>query len=147
MLRPPEPEILKPIIKNRKNFLILLLWADEFADLMSVARDQIENATPAWRNCRGSGHTFNFGYAASERGCGLAGVIKANLPARIFKVVFKADSRTVLIVMAPKFIRQRRYVIFAARKRRFTRIQGALVKDAKLSGQVEFAKSSGRTGL
>ncbi len=83
--------------KSPEKLPYIVLIVDEFADLMTVARDQIENAvTRLAQLSRAVGiHLL----LATQRPSVdvITGVIKANLPARVsFKVASKVDSRTVL---------------------------------------------------
>jgi S-DNA-T family DNA segregation ATPase FtsK/SpoIIIE len=132
---------------NEKQEMIpyIIVIVDEFADLMSVARDQIENAiTRLAQLSRAVGiHLI----LATQRPSVdvITGVIKANLPARIsFKVASKVDSRTVLDTNGAEALLGKGDMLFLQPgKEDLIRIQGALVKDAEIERVVEFIKAQG----
>ncbi len=123
----------------------IIVIVDEFADLMSVARDQIENAiTRLAQLSRAVGiHLI----LATQRPSVdvITGVIKANLPARVsFKVASKVDSRTVLDMNGAETLLGKGDMLFLQPgKEDLIRIQGALVKDAEIERVVEFIKAQG----
>jgi S-DNA-T family DNA segregation ATPase FtsK/SpoIIIE len=123
----------------------IIVIVDEFADLMSVARDQIENAiTRLAQLSRAVGiHLI----LATQRPSVdvITGVIKANLPARVsFKVASKVDSRTVLDSNGAEALLGKGDMLFLQPgKEDLIRIQGALVKDAEIERVVEFIKAQG----
>ncbi|MDD5108039.1 MAG: DNA translocase FtsK [Candidatus Omnitrophica bacterium] len=123
----------------------IIVVVDEFADLMSVARDQIENAiTRLAQLSRAVGiHLI----LATQRPSVdvITGVIKANLPARVsFKVASKVDSRTVLDMNGAETLLGKGDMLFLQPgKEDLIRIQGALVKDAEIERVVEFIKAQG----
>jgi len=123
----------------------IIVIVDEFADLMSVARDQIENAiTRLAQLSRAVGiHLI----LATQRPSVdvITGVIKANLPARVsFKVASKVDSRTVLDMNGAETLLGKGDMLFLQPgKEDLIRIQGALVKDSEIERVVEFIKAQG----
>jgi len=123
----------------------IIVIVDEFADLMNVARDQIENAiTRLAQLSRAVGiHLI----LATQRPSVdvITGVIKANLPARIsFKVASKVDSRTVLDANGAETLLGKGDMLFLQPgKEDLIRIQGALVKDEEIERVVVFIKSQG----
>jgi len=123
----------------------IIVVVDEFADLMSVARDQIENAiTRLAQLSRAVGiHLI----LATQRPSVdvITGVIKANLPARVsFKVASKVDSRTVLDMNGAETLLGKGDMLFLQPgKEDLIRIQGALVKDSEIEKVVEFIKEQG----
>lgn len=123
----------------------IVVVVDEFADLMTVARDQIENAiTRLAQLSRAVGiHLI----LATQRPSVdvITGVIKANLPARIsFKVASKVDSRTVLDMNGAETLLGKGDMLFLQPgKEDLIRIQGALVKDQEIEKVVEFIKAQG----
>jgi len=123
----------------------IVVIVDEFADLMTVARDQIENAiTRLAQLSRAVGiHLI----LATQRPSVdvITGVIKANLPARIsFKVASKVDSRTVLDMNGAETLLGKGDMLFLQPgKEDLIRIQGALVKDEEIERVVGFIKAQG----
>jgi S-DNA-T family DNA segregation ATPase FtsK/SpoIIIE len=132
-------------IYNQKQEKIpyIVVIIDEFADLMSVAADQIENAvTRLAQLSRAVGiHLI----LATQRPSVnvITGVIKANLPARIsFKVASKVDSRTVLDMNgADKLLGKGDMLFMRPGESKLTRIQGALVSDKEIDKVVNFIKA------
>jgi len=121
----------------------IIVIIDEFADLMSVAPDQIENAiTRLAQLSRAVGiHLI----LATQRPSVdvITGVIKANLPARIsFKVASKVDSRTVLDMNgADKLLGKGDMLFLRPGESKLNRIQGTLVSDIEIEKVMNFIKS------
>ena len=124
-------------------FIVVVI--DEFADLMTVARDQIENAvTRLAQLSRAVGiHLI----LATQRPSVdvITGVIKANLPARVsFKVASKVDSRTVLDMNgADKLLGKGDMLFLRPGEEKLIRIQGTLVSDKEIEKVVNFIKEQG----
>lgn len=121
----------------------IIVIIDEFADLMSVARDQIENAiTRLAQLSRAVGIHLML---ATQRPSVdvITGVIKANLPARIsFKVASKVDSRTVLDMNgADKLLGKGDMLFLRPGESKLIRIQGTLVADKEIERVVDFIKA------
>lgn len=121
----------------------IVVIIDEFADLMSVSRDQIESAiTRLAQLSRAVGIHL---VLATQRPSVdvITGVIKANLPARIsFKVASKVDSRTVLDMNgADKLLGRGDMLFLRPGESKLIRIQGCLVADMEIERIVEFIKS------
>jgi len=120
----------------------IVVIIDEFADLMSVTPDQIENAvTRLAQLSRAVGiHLI----LATQRPSVnvITGVIKANLPARIsFKVASKVDSRTVLDMNgADKLLGKGDMLFLRPGESKLIRIQGCLVSDREIKKVVGFIK-------
>jgi len=121
----------------------IVVIIDEFADLMSVSRDQIESAiTRLAQLSRAVGiHLI----LATQRPSVnvVTGVVKANLPARIsFKVASKVDSRTVLDMNgADKLLGKGDMLFLRPGESKLIRIQGTLVSDKEIERVVDFIKS------
>ncbi|MCX5702561.1 MAG: DNA translocase FtsK [Candidatus Omnitrophica bacterium] len=121
----------------------IVVIVDEFADLMNVAKEQIENAiTRLAQLSRAVGiHLI----LATQRPSVdvITGVIKANLPARIsFKVASKVDSRTVLDMNgADKLLGKGDMLFLRPGESKLTRVQGTLVSDKEIEQVVEYIKS------
>ena len=123
----------------------IIVVIDEFADLMNVSRDQIENAiTRLSQLSRAVGIHLML---ATQRPSVdvVTGVIKANLPARIsFKVASKVDSRTVLDMNgADKLLGKGDMLFLRPGESKLIRIQGTLVNDKEIERVVNFIKSQG----
>ncbi|MBU1726319.1 MAG: DNA translocase FtsK [Candidatus Omnitrophica bacterium] len=129
--------------KSPEKLPYIVVIIDEFADLMTVARDQIENAvTRLAQLSRAVGiHLI----LATQRPSVdvITGVIKANLPARIsFKVASKVDSRTVLDMNgADKLLGKGDMLFLKPGESKLIRIQGTLVSDKEIEKVVDFIKS------
>ena len=121
----------------------IVVIVDELADLMMVARDQIENAiTRLAQLSRAVGiHLL----LATQRPSVdvVTGVIKANFPARIsFKVASKVDSRTVLDSNgADKLLGRGDLLFLRPGESKLIRAQGSLVSDKEIEKVVDFIKS------
>jgi len=132
---------------NEKNALMpyIVVIIDEFADLMMVARDQIESAiTRLAQLSRAVG--IHLVLATQRPSVNvITGVIKANLPARIsFKVASKVDSRTVLDMNgADKLLGKGDMLLLRPEEAKVTRAQGALVSDKEIEKVVNFIKQQG----
>jgi S-DNA-T family DNA segregation ATPase FtsK/SpoIIIE len=129
--------------EKQENIPYIVVIIDEFADLMSVARDQIESTiTRLAQLSRAVGiHLI----LATQRPSVdvITGVIKANLPARIsFKVASKVDSRTVLDMNgADKLLGKGDMLFLRPGESKLIRIQGTLVSDQEIEKVVDFIKS------
>ncbi len=112
----------------------IVVIVDEFADLMSVARDQTETAVQ--RLAQLSRAVGIHLILATQRPSVnvITGVIKANLPARIsFKVASKVDSRTVLDMNgADKLLGKGDMHFLRPGESRPIRIQGTLISDKEI---------------
>jgi len=121
----------------------IVVIIDELADLMTVARDQIENAiTRLAQLSRAVGiHLI----LATQRPSVdvITGVIKANFPARIsFKVASKVDSRTVLDMNgADKLLGRGDMLFLRPGESKLIRAQGSLLDDKEIDRIVDFIKS------
>ncbi|TRZ96423.1 DNA translocase FtsK [bacterium] len=128
---------------KQENIPYIVVIIDEFADLMNVARDQIESTiTRLAQLSRAVGiHLI----LATQRPSVdvITGVIKANLPARIsFKVASKVDSRTVLDMNgADKLLGKGDMLFLRPGESKLIRIQGTLVSDKEIEKVVDFIKS------
>jgi DNA segregation ATPase FtsK/SpoIIIE, S-DNA-T family len=129
--------------KTEEPLPYIVVLIDEFADLMVVARDQVESAvTRLAQLSRAVGIHL---VLATQRPSVdvITGVIKANMPARIsFKVASKVDSRTVLDMNgADKLLGKGDMLFLRPQDAKLTRAQGALVSDAEIERVVEFIKA------
>ncbi|MFH0827736.1 MAG: DNA translocase FtsK [Candidatus Omnitrophota bacterium] len=130
--------------KNKEQPLpYIVVIIDEFADLMVVARDQVESAvTRLAQLSRAVGIHL---VLATQRPSVdvITGVIKANMPARLsFKVASKVDSRTVLDMNgADKLLGRGDMLFLRPQDAKLTRAQGALVDDIEIERVVDFIKA------
>lgn len=127
-------------VESKLPYIVVII--DEFADLMSVARDQIENAiTRLAQLSRAVGIHLML---ATQRPSVdvITGVIKANLPARIsFKVASKVDSRTVLDMNgADKLLGKGDMLFLKPGESKLIRIQCTLVGDKEIERVTDFIK-------
>ena len=131
--------------EKQENIPYIVVVVDEFADLMTVAPDQIENGVQRLAQlARAVGiHLI----LATQRPSVdvITGVIKANLPARIsFKVASKVDSRTVLDMNgADKLLGRGDMLFLQPGDSKLNRIQGTWVKDEEIQRVVDFIKNQG----
>ena len=128
--------------KTEEKLPYIVVIIDEFADLMNVARDQIENAiTRLAQLSRAVGIHLML---ATQRPSVdvITGVIKANLPARIsFKVASKVDSRTVLDMNgADKLLGKGDMLFLKPGESKLIRIQCTLVGDKEIERVTDFIK-------
>jgi len=128
------------VTEDKLPYIVVVI--DEFADLMSVARDQIENAiTRLAQLSRAVGIHLML---ATQRPSVdvITGVIKANLPARIsFKVASKVDSRTVLDMNgADKLLGKGDMLFLKPGESKLIRIQCTLVGDKEIERVADFIK-------
>ncbi|MCQ9207963.1 MAG: DNA translocase FtsK [Omnitrophica bacterium] len=120
----------------------LIIIIDELADLMMVARQQVEHAiTRLAQLSRAVGiHLI----LATQRPSVnvITGVIKANFPARIsFQVASKVDSRTVLDINgADKLLGRGDLLFIRPGQHKVVRAQGSLIFDRELERIVGFIK-------
>lgn len=129
--------------KEAEKIPYIVVIIDELADLMMIARDQIENAiTRLAQLSRAVGiHLI----LATQRPSVdvITGVIKANFPARIsFKVASKVDSRTVLDMNgADKLLGKGDMLFLKPGEAKLTRAQGSLVSDKEIEKVMSFIKA------
>ena len=130
---------------TKKTMPYIVIVVDELADLMVVAKDNIE--------------TFIQRLAQLSRAVGIhlilatqrpsvdviTGVIKANFPARIsFKVSSKVDSRTVLDVAgAEKLLGKGDLLFLKPSASKLIRAQGSFIDDEDIDNLTNFIKSQG----
>lgn len=124
--------------EERMPYIVVII--DELADLMMVARDQIENAiTRLAQLSRAVGiHLI----LATQRPSVdvITGVIKANFPARVsFKVASKVDSRTVLDMNgADKLLGRGDMLFLRPGEAKLVRAQGSFVQDKEIEKVTDF---------
>ncbi len=130
-------------VEDKEKIPYIVVVIDEMADLMMIARDQIESAiTRLAQLSRAVGiHLI----MATQRPSVdvITGVIKANFPARVsFKVASKVDSRTVLDTNgADKLLGKGDMLFMKPGEAKLTRAQGSLVSDEEIERVVDFIKA------
>lgn len=121
----------------------IVIIVDELADLMLVARKDIED--PIIRLAQmGRASGIHLILATQRPSVNvITGLIKANFPTRIaFKVASKVDSKVILDTMgADKLIGKGDMIFVPPGTSRKLRIQGTLVEDTEIDAAVEFVKS------
>ncbi|MCD6539760.1 MAG: DNA translocase FtsK 4TM domain-containing protein [Candidatus Omnitrophica bacterium] len=130
--------------EERLPFIVIVI--DELADLMVVARDEIETAI--LRLSQLSRAVGIHLILATQRPSVdvITGVIKANFPARIsFKVASKIDSRTVLdIVGAEKLLGRGDLLFIKPGMVKLIRAQGCFLNEEDLETLVNFIKNQAK---
>jgi len=131
--------------EKREKLHYIVVIIDELADLMAIAKDQIENAII--RLAQLSRAVGIHLVLATQRPSVdvVTGVIKANFPARIsFKVASKVDSRTVLDMNgADKLLGRGDMLFLKPGESKLIRAQASLITDSEIEGIVKFLKSQG----
>jgi len=130
-------------ISNSENPLpYIVVVIDELADLMSVAKNEIEHSIIRLSQLsRAAGiHLI----LATQRPSVnvITGVIKANLPSRIsFQVTSKFDSRTILDrIGAEKLLGRGDMLFLPPQSSNLIRIQGSYITDEEIESVCEFIK-------
>jgi S-DNA-T family DNA segregation ATPase FtsK/SpoIIIE len=130
-------------ISNSENPLpYIVVVIDELADLMSVAKNEIEHSIIRLSQLsRAAGiHLI----LATQRPSVnvITGVIKANLPSRIsFQVTSKFDSRTILDrIGAEKLLGRGDMLFLPPQSSNLIRIQGSFITDEEIESVCEFIK-------
>ncbi len=128
---------------KKEHLPYIVVVIDELADLMMVARNEIENSIIRLAQLsRAAGiHLI----LATQRPSVnvITGVIKANLPCRIsFQVTSKFDSRTILdTIGAEKLLGRGDLLFIPPGSSSLTRIQGCLISDGEIEAICNFIKS------
>ncbi len=123
----------------------IVIIIDELADLMMVAKNDVEDAICRLaQKARAAGMHL---VIATQRPSVdvITGIIKANVPSRIaFTVSSQIDSRTILdSIGAEKLLGKGDMLFFPAGAPKPSRIQGAFVSDEEVEKIVDFLKSNG----
>ena len=138
------------VIEEKENFGKLphiVIIIDELADLMMVAKNDVEDAICRLaQKARAAGMHL---VIATQRPSVdvITGLIKANIPSRIaFAVSSQVDSRTILDqVGADKLLGKGDMLYFPSGAPKPTRIQGAFISDKEVEKIVDFLKANGET--
>lgn len=131
--------------KGGKKLSYIVIVVDEFADLMMVARENIE--TSVQRLAQLSRAVGIHLILATQRPSVdvITGVIKANFPARVsFKVSARVDSRTVLDAMgADKLLGKGDLLFLKPGAVKLIRAQGAFIDDEDIESLTSFIRAQG----
>ena len=125
----------------------IVIIIDELADLMMVAKGDVEDAICRLaQKARAAGMHL---VIATQRPSVdvITGLIKANIPSRIaFAVSSQVDSRTILDqVGAEKLLGKGDMLFFPTGAPKPVRIQGAFISDKEVEKLVNFVKANGET--
>ena len=125
----------------------IVIIIDELADLMMVAKNDVEDAICRLaQKARAAGMHL---VIATQRPSVdvITGLIKANIPSRIaFAVSSQVDSRTILDqVGADKLLGKGDMLFFPTGAPKPVRIQGAFISDKEVEKIVDFVKANGET--
>ncbi len=132
--------------KWEKYLPYIVIVLDELADLMIVSGNEIkESVTRLAQKARAAGIHL---VVATQRPSAdiVAGLIKANFPARISFLVFsKIDSRIILDAAgAERLLGKGDMLFLEPGTSRLMRLQGALISDEEREGITDFVKSQGK---
>ena len=143
-----DPDTGKPLFEEQPLDLAdlpnIVVFVDEFADLMLVAGKEIEGAIQRLAQmARAAGiHLI----MATQRPSVdvITGTIKANFPTRIsFQVTSKIDSRTILGEGGAEQLLGQGDMLYMAAGGRITRVHGPFVKDTEVEKIAEFLRGQG----
>jgi S-DNA-T family DNA segregation ATPase FtsK/SpoIIIE len=138
-----EAEGARETVPDKLPYIVIVV--DELADLMLVARADIE--TSIARLAQLSRAVGIHMILATQRPSVnvITGTIKANFPARIaFQVAQKVDSRTILdAIGADKLLGKGDMLFLPPGTGRLTRAQGCLTQDSEVRSIVEFLAAQG----
>ncbi len=131
--------------EERENLPYVVLVIDEFADLMAISSNEVENIIMRLaQKARAIGIHL---VLATQRPSVdvITGVIKANFPERIaFQTTSRTDSRTILDANgAEKLIGQGDMLYQSGSAPGLTRIQGALVTTEEVDAVADFVRRQG----
>ncbi|MGC9045685.1 MAG: DNA translocase FtsK 4TM domain-containing protein [Thermodesulfovibrio sp.] len=122
----------------------LVVFIDEFADLMFTAPTEVEQAvTRIAQMARASGIHL---VVATQRPSVdvITGIIKANFPARIaFQVTSRVDSRTILDTQGAEKLLGRGDMLFMVSGVKIIRVHGAYVSEEEVKAVTEYLRSQG----
>jgi len=122
----------------------IVVFIDEFADLMFTAPSEVEQAiTRIAQMARASGIHL---VVATQRPSVdvITGIIKANFPARIaFQVTSRVDSRTILDTQGAEKLLGMGDMLFMVSGVKIIRVHGAYVSEEEVKSVTEYLRSQG----
>jgi S-DNA-T family DNA segregation ATPase FtsK/SpoIIIE len=122
----------------------IVIFIDEFADLMMTAPDDVETSVCRLaQKARAAGMHLVIGTQRPSVDV-ITGLIKANIPSRIaFTVMSQVDSRTIIDSSGAEKLIGRGDMLYApVGSTKPMRAQGAFVSDAELESIIEFIKEN-----
>ena len=140
-----EKRFGRPVDADRVQFAYVVIVIDEFADLMNVAQQEVEEAIQ--RLAQKSRAVGMHVILATQRPSSeiITGVIKANLPCQIaFKVNRKIDSRVILDQNGAEKLLGHGDMLYLPPGGSLTRAQGAFVSDDEMQAVVKFLEEKGQ---
>ncbi len=123
----------------------IVIVIDELADLMMMARDNVESSIcRIAQKARAAGMHLVIGTQRPSVDV-ITGLIKANVPSRIaFTVASQVDSKTILDVAGAEKLVGRGDMLYApVGAMTPTRVQGSFVSDGEIEAIIEFLKNNG----
>ncbi len=131
--------------EDRETLPRIVIVIDELADLMMMARDNVESSIcRIAQKARAAGMHLVIGTQRPSVDV-ITGLIKANVPSRIaFTVASQVDSKTILDVAgAEKLVGQGDMLYAPVGAMTPTRVQGSYVSDGEIEDIIDFLKGNG----
>jgi len=133
--------------EDRETLPRIVIVIDELADLMMMARDNVESSIcRIAQKARAAGMHLVIGTQRPSVDV-ITGLIKANVPSRIaFTVASQVDSKTILDVAgAEKLVGQGDMLYAPVGAMTPTRVQGSFVSDREIEDIIDFLKGNGES--
>ncbi len=130
---------------DRETLPRIVIVIDELADLMMMARDNVESSIcRIAQKARAAGMHLVIGTQRPSVDV-ITGLIKANVPSRIaFTVASQVDSKTILDIAGAEKLVGRGDMLYApVGAMTPTRVQGSFVSDNEIEAIIEFLKDNG----
>ncbi len=131
--------------EDRETLPRIVIVIDELADLMMMARDNVESSIcRIAQKARAAGMHLVIGTQRPSVDV-ITGLIKANVPSRIaFTVASQVDSKTILDMAGAEKLVGRGDMLYApVGAMTPTRVQGSFVSDGEIEAIIEFLKDTG----
>ncbi len=124
----------------------IVIVIDELADLMMMARDNVEDSIcRIAQKARAAGMHLVIGTQRPSVDV-ITGLIKANVPSRIaFTVASQVDSKTILDVAGAEKLVGKGDMLYAPIGGATTRVQGSFVSDKEIEDIIDFLKGNAST--